>query len=282
MNRRDQNVAVFGDTMEWIRAEEKLGGAVKHSQDNTKLYRAGMVLELLMKPRYERTEVEVTAWRSFEAAMREKRKNPDCRVAVLNFASATNPGGGVTRGSSAQEEALCRCSTLYPCLNTKWLKDHFYDFHRKKHDTRYTDSCIYTPDIMIIKSDTDVPERLPKDQWTAVDVLSCAAPNLREVPYNAMNPGSGEPVKVTKEELLKLHKSRGIQILSTAAENGVDILILGAFGCGAFKNDPAVVAKAYKEILPRFSGFFRKVHFAVYCPPKDMTNYLVFSEVLNQ
>lgn len=65
----------------------------------------------------------VTKSKTFEAAMRLRKERPDAKIAVLNFASATNPGGGVKSGSSAQEESLCRCSTLYPTLNQRKLWD---------------------------------------------------------------------------------------------------------------------------------------------------------------
>ena len=62
--------------------------------------------------------------------------------------------------------------------------------------------------------------------------------------------------------------------------NGIDTLILGAFGCGAFKNPPAIVARAYREILEEFDGYISKVEFAVYCPPGDDTNYRAFTKVM--
>ena len=89
------------------------------------------------------------------------------------------------------------------------------------------------------------------------------------------------PARITPEALLSLLKQRARRILSVAAENREDILILGAFGCGAFRNPPETAAHAWAEVLPEFSGVFEKVHFAVYCRPDDMRNYLVFDEALN-
>ena len=291
-NRKEQNIAVFEDTMDWIRQNGTLRDAVEETKKRTVFYPASVLADggssgsadadcAAFAKRYERTQVEVTAFRSFAAAMREKRREPEKRAAVLNFASATNPGGGVTRGSSAQEESLCRLSTLYPCLNTPELKRAYYDFHRQRHDALYTDVCIYTPDILVIKTDDDRPERMEEKSWCRLDVISCAAPNLRERPSNAMNPGPAKPVRITPEALLPILKQRARRILSVAAENREDILILGAFGCGAFRNPPETAARAWAEVLPEFSGVFAKVHFAVYCRPDDLRNYLVFDEVMN-
>lgn len=278
---RNQRVQIFEDTMDWIRNSRNLTEAVRKSQIETRLCAMDEMPRLLSPEKAYVMLITVTAERSFEATMKIKRKNPNRNVAVLNFASATNPGGGVTRGSSAQEEALCRCSTLYPCLNTPQLWKDYYGFHRERHDVRYTDTCIYTPGILIIKTDTRLPERMPKENWCQVDVISCAAPNLREKPYHAMNPGQGTAVKVSDSELLALHKKRARKILTVAAANGVDSLVLGAFGCGAFQNPPEVVARAYKEILPEYQGYFYEVRFAVYCTPADPSNYDVFKRVLS-
>ena len=280
MNRKEQNIAVFEDTMDWIGHEPALTAAVQNSIAHTVLYPAQQMPDLPESSSRSKTKITVTPQRTFEAAQDLLIRYPGSRAAVLNFASATNPGGGVTRGSSAQEEALCRCSTLYPCLTTPELDKGYYQYHRKQQDVRYTDACIYVPDIKIIKTDTDAPKRLTENKWQTVDVICCAAPNLREQPYNKMNPGQGRAIRVSNDELLGLHRQRARKILSVAATNNVDCLVLGAFGCGAFKNDPNIVAQAYRHILPEFDGYFCEIRFAVYCPPHDRTNFDVFRHVL--
>lgn len=280
MDRREMLIGIFEDTQKWCRENERLSRAVHESIAGTKVYQENCSFSQTADLRGMETEITVEKSRSFEAALALQRENPDARIAVHNFASATNPGGGVTKGSSAQEECLCRCSTLYPVLNTEELKKGYYFYHRERHDTRYTDRCIYTPGIWIIKTDTDQPRRMEEADWCQVDVITCAAPNLRARPYNSMNPGSGEAVRVTDRELLEMHKKRARHMLHAALENHADILVLGAFGCGAFQNNPEIVARAYKEILPEFRGKFRKITFAVFCSSRDSRNYDVFRRVL--
>lgn len=275
---RDKRVAVFEDTMTACRKNAVLRDAIHKTIMGTKLYKPDEhpLHTIYNRPHYK---VTVSDRRSFEAAERLHKADPDSRIAVLNFASATNPGGGVKKGSSAQEESLCRISTLFPCLDTEVLHREFYQMHRNRHDVRYTDTCIYLPDIIVFKSDTDVPQMLPEGEWFRADVLTCAAPNLRIKPYNSMNPGSGQAAHLSDAEIQDLHERRGKHLLEIAAANGDNIVVLGAFGCGAFQNPPEIVAKAYRKILPIFSECFREVHFAVFCG-KDRTNFNVFADIL--
>jgi len=279
-SRRAINLEVFEDTRKWYETDSKLKSLISEARNTTQVFKADDYPEYVEGKPYEETKIYVTQNRSFEAAIKLHRQYGSDRIAVHNFASATNPGGGVTRGSSAQEECLCRCSTLYPILNDSVLWSEYYGMHRKKRDARYTDTCIYTTGVTIIKSDEDVPQRLPEHEWVKVDVITCPAPNLRERPSNAMNPNAGHKVEVSDEELKEIHKKRARHMLRIAAAKHVDILVLGAFGCGAFSNDPKVVATAYKEILPEFNGMFKLIEFAVYTSPKDRTNYEMFKEIL--
>lgn len=272
---REKRVEVFQDTMKLCKENAVLADAIKNSIQKTKFYPVEDEI-LLDVSKDKKGVVSVSKDRSFQAAFRLRKEYPNGKIAVHNFASATNPGGGVEHGSSAQEEALCRCSTLFPCLKTKELMEQFYYFHRYRKDMRYTDACIYTPGVVVMKSDTDFPETLPENEWNQVDIITCAAPNLRERPCNSMNPGNGESVKVSDRELLELHKSRGEKILRAAAKNGANLLVLGAFGCGAFCNNPEVVAKAYKEVLCEYAGYFDEVVFAVYCTQRGSKNYDAF------
>lgn len=125
--------------------------------------------------------------------MRLSDTYPGRKIAVLNFASATKPGGGVINGSSAQEESLCRCSTLYPTLDRRFLWQSYYDVNRAAGDVLHTDACIYSPGIVICKTDENFPERMPQEDWVTVDVISCAAPNLRNTPANLYNPETDRP-----------------------------------------------------------------------------------------
>ncbi len=207
-------------------------------------------------------------------------EHPEWKIAVLNFASATNPGGGVETGSSAQEESLCRCSTLYPTLIQDWLWQQYYQKNRDAHDNLHTDACIYSPGVIICKTDDAYPERMKEKDWVTVDVITCAAPNLRLQPGNLHNPEYGVPKKIGPEDLYRLHLQRAKHILHVAALNHADVLVLGAFGCGAFANDPHVVAKANADALKENKGRFRCIEFAIYCQPHETVNYDAFKRAL--
>lgn len=258
-------IQIFEDTMTQCRTNPKLVASIAKSIIGTVLYGQGETPEIQTKS--GDCMITVTQERTFESAKNLMSKYPDSRIGVLNFASARNVGGGVVRGASAQEECLCRCSTLYPCLDTDYLFDNYYQMHRNLKELTYTDACIYTPDITVIKSDTAYPESTPENEWYSVDVLTFPAPNCCQ--------------PISDDKLLEIHKRRGTHIISIAIANNIDVLILGAFGCGAFRNNPEIVAKAYKEILPQFTGCFKEIRFAVYCPPKNPKNYDTFRRVLN-
>ena len=217
--------------------------------------------------------------RSFEAAMRLKREEPDSKIAVMNFANAFHAGGGVTNGSSAQEESLCRTSTLYPLLYRKSLRDTFYRYHWQLNNPAASDSLIYTEGVVICKSDEDLPNRLPEEDWVKVDVITVAAPDLRTASniHAALISGG---LYMNDAELFGYHVKRAMHIFTVAAAKGADTLVLGAFGCGAFKNNPNIVAKAYKVALQQFPKAFKRVEFAVYCQ-NDSTNYDVFNREIS-
>ena len=277
---REENIQVFEDTKKKCQSDARLRQAIAQANAAQRL-----ILEkdeVTWKPaqRYlHPAKISVSRKRTLEAASAYIGK----KVCVLNFASATNPGGGVTRGSSAQEEAICRCSSLYFNLREKRMWEGFYAPHRAQKNPLHNDDCIYTPGVVVFKSDTAAPQALPPDEWYTVNVLTCAAPNLRERPGNRMNDGGGvRSVQIGKQELRQLHEKRMRRILSIAASEGNEVMILGAFGCGAFSNPPDIVAEAMKTVVQEYRSFFEAVEFAVYCPPRDDSNYRVFERVLGR
>lgn len=236
MNRAE-NIAIFEDTMRICKSNPVMINAIKFSNEHQEIIPESEDILLAFRVWGEEAKITVSKKRSFEAA----RQYADKEVCVLNFASATNPGGGVTKGSSAQEESLCRCSTLYSSLNVKENWDGFYGPHRRQHNPLYNDDCIYTPDVLVFKSDIVSPKLLNPDEWMHVNVITCAAPNLRADRYTKERP------QISNAELEELHVERMRRILSIAAARGNEVIILGAFGCGAFQNPPEVVAGAVKK-----------------------------------
>lgn len=277
-DRRQKLAEIFEDTQSLYMTDNTLQRAVNDCK--IELFDCGNYPQLPSPLPYPGT-VHVTKRRSFEAAMKNQREHPAWKICVLNFASATKPGGGVKGGSSAQEESLCRCSTLYPSLDQRWLWQKYYDVNRAAQDNLHTDACIYSSDIVVFKSDDDYPVLIPRQDWITVDVISCAAPNLRSNPRNHFNPDFGKPVSISDEELYQLHMNRARHILHVAASKEIDCLILGAFGCGAFANDPDIVAKAYRGVLSEYLSFFQLIEFAVYCRPSETTNYEAFNKEIS-
>lgn len=277
--RKQRLIEIFEDTQRFYRENAQLANAVQTAKAGTKLYEPEEYPGEL-PPTSSQCEIVVTGHKTFEAAMLVHAKHPDWKITVLNFASATNPGGGVKTGSSAQEESLCRCSTLYPTLAQDRLWNQYYQKNRDAHDNLHTDACIYSPGIVICKTDDAYPERMEEKDWIIVDVISCAAPNLRKRPGTIHNPEYGKARTPTAVQLYDLHLNRAKHIFHVAAVNGADALILGAFGCGAFANDPAIVAKAYRKAIADYRQFFRRIEFAVYCRETETVNYDAFRRAI--
>lgn len=279
MNKRDQNIQIFEESKRLWESSIPLTQRIVKTFREHKFVGAGENLDFTPPQEGTPATVIVSRKRTLEAAEPYVRKGR--KTCVLNFASATNPGGGVTRGSSAQEECICRCSTLYPCLNVGDLWRRFYKAHRYAGNPLYNDDCIYTPDICVFREDAEFPELLPEEQWWDVNVITCAAPNLRKKPSNAMNPDAGtKPAQISDEELEELLTSRIRRIFTLAAVEGNEVLILGAFGCGAFQNPPEVVARVFRKVMEEYRFAFETIEYAVYCSERDKRNYEVFQETM--
>ncbi|WP_067458202.1 TIGR02452 family protein [Actinomadura macra] len=168
---------------------------------------------------------------------------------ALNFASAKNPGGGFLNGAHAQEEGLARSSGLFSSL---CKVGEFYDFHRAQRDLLYSDHMIYSPDVPVFRDDSG---RLLEEPYETA-FLTSAAPNRGAI---------REPAKAERiPEVLAL---RVRKVLAVARANGHRRLVLGAWGCGVFRNDPHEVAEAFAAPLGpdgEFANHFEHVVFAVW------------------
>ncbi len=171
-------------------------------------------------------------------------------VAVLNFASARNPGGGYLNGAQAQEEAPCRASALYTCLREV---PEFYEHHRNDRDTFYTDRVIHAPAVPVFRADDG---SLLEDPYT-VGFLTSPAPNAGVIRRT-------RPADVHR--IGPALAARAERVLETAAAHGYRRLVLGAWGCGVLQNDPAQVAGVFHALLTgegRFAGHFGQVVFGI-------------------
>ncbi|WP_405534324.1 TIGR02452 family protein [Streptomyces sp. NBC_00075] len=239
--------------------EVRLAAAIKAARAGTRLYGPAS-LDVPPAPAPLATAFEVTGESSLEAA----RRLPG-PVAVLNFSSARNPGGGYLNGAQAQEEALCRASALYTCLLEV---REFYDHHRTHRDPFYTDRVIHSPEVPIFRDDRG---HLLDTPHTA-GFLTSAAPN------------AGVIRRTTPERTSKIPgalASRAERVLETAATEGYQRLVLGAWGCGVFQNDPRTVAETFRDLLVggRFEGRFERVVFAILDRTRAATTRTAFEHM---
>jgi len=279
MSTAIQRIEVFQDTMNWIKTDKELSDSIVKAKKNTTIFWENDYPAFDQKATCD-TVITVSKDRSYEAAMRLDKSMPGSKIAVMNFANAFHAGGGVTKGSSAQEECLCRTSTLYPLLYRRSLRDTFYKHHHTLNTSKASDALIYIEGVIICKTDEDLPKRMSREEWVSVDVITVAAPDLR-TKSNIHAAIIDNGTYMNDAELFGYHVKRAIHIMTCAAAKGADTLVLGAFGCGAFQNNPEVVARAYKVALDEFPNVFRRIEFAVYCSPKDDTNYQVFNRIFS-
>jgi uncharacterized protein (TIGR02452 family) len=190
-------------------------------------------------------------------------------VLVLNFANPVNIGGGVYKGASTQEEDLCRRSTLLRSLeNSKAF--HYYRYIRGLHTHMGSDAILLSPEVEIIRDEHGTL----MDHTTIVSVLTCAAPMIS---YGLEG--------MSEAEYRTMFYDRIVRVLQCAAYYGYQDLILGAWGCGAFGNDAAVVADLFSKVLTEFrwsdmsaNELFRHVNFAVRSKGGESYNFRQFDQ----
>jgi len=181
------------------------------------------------------------------------------RIGVLNFASATKPGGGFKNGAQAQEESIARSSTLYPTLTTP-LAQTFYAFHKNdKKGGYYSHAMIYSPGVTVFRDDDG--------GWTeptTIDVLTSAAVNAGVVRETVLGRIAGS---ATEDKIAKVMRERMARILFLFEKQGVKNVVLGSFGTGVFRNNVNLVANIWADLLldrtARFGGSFEHVVFAI-------------------
>ncbi|MDT7783001.1 MAG: hypothetical protein QOF58_1420 [Pseudonocardiales bacterium] len=209
--------------------------------------------ELSLPAQGDLARVDVTNESTLEAT---RRLGGD--IAALVFASARNPGGGFLNGAQAQEESVARSSALYPCL---LAAGDFYRYHRAHEDLTYSDRVIYSPRVPVFRDD----KGKLLDEPYPVSFLTAAAPNRSAIVRNQPEREAGIPDALF---------GRATRVLHVAAAHGHRRLVLGAWGCGVFGNEPQVVAETFREVL-RENRFFDHVVFAVLGTPVR-----AFTEVL--
>lgn len=196
--------------------------------------------------------IEVTGELTQEAARRLVLDEGCEDLVLLNFASAKNAGGGFINGAKAQEEDLARASALYPCM----LEARgYYEANRSCGHLVYTDHMIWSPEVPFFR----VHARELLDQPFLASVITAPAPNAGALGREWPDELSG----VSYEDALR---KRAGKLLALAEERGHRTLLLGAWGCGVFRNDPELVADAFGRWLEasRFAGSFDRVVFAVW------------------
>jgi uncharacterized protein (TIGR02452 family) len=264
-NVKDNLRAMATETMAIIEAggyrsphgrDVHIGASVSAAVAGTRLYLPAEKLPAPVPHGSGEPVTEVTSETSLSAARRL-----GAGVACLVFASAKNPGGGFLNGARAQEESIARSSALYPCQRAA---REFYDFHRRQGDLRYSDRVIYSPDVPVFRADNGALLNEPY----AVSFLTAAAPNLGAVLASQPAAATSVPAALA---------TRAERVLAVSAAHGHRKLVLGAWGCGVFRNDPNVVAAAFAAQLARARGHFDHVVFAVLDRQRGAPTHAAFS-----
>ena len=261
---RHERALIYEDTKHMVGTHPVLKNAVSSSTARQEVISEADNIQI-PPPRYATpVQLKVSQKRSFQAVA----GYPGQKICVHNFASSCTPGGGVVHGSLAQEECLCRASTLHFCLLDDRVWIIFYLSHRQASNSFNNADCVYTPDIIVFKDDKDY-HTLPEGQWFQVDVITCAAQNLHS-----------RHIASDKLEDILLQRLR--RIMAVTAINGAEVLITGAWGCGVFENTPAVVAKVMLQVAEEFKHHFKAIEFAVYSRHADDENYRAFRDAVEQ
>lgn len=186
------------------------------------------------------------------------------KTCVLNFASAKNPGGGFQNGAKAQEEQLCYCSTLFASIGSEKAFE-MYKYNREHYNTLYSDYMLYSPYVEVFR-DSKSYEFLEKTKTVSVITAPAVNRNIADS-------------KHSNKEIFECMLNRAEKILSITAENGNSNIVLGAWGCGVFRNSVEDIAEIFRILLfeKNYISLFDNVIFASF----NDKNADIFSKILS-
>ncbi len=248
-----------------------LSAALDELRKETELYTPAdleLLVDSMSIPPQVETSISVSNCTTFAAArslIEAGYSNPLC----LNFASAKNPGGGFLSGSQAQEECLARASALYESLATQMS---YYEVNRAHSSSLYTNHIIYSPRVPVFRTDDDALLQEPY----FVSVVTSPAVNAGAVRKN-------EPSSVSL--IPQIMHTRIRSVLAVARKHGHDAIVLGAWGCGVFGNDPCDIATWFADAIfedSRFAGKFSRVVFGVLDFAEGAPTFEAFRQVFGE
>ena len=250
MSKKIENAEFAKKWLEDVFRNDVWAKSVQTSKDKTQCYRDDLISDTdraYCKSMSDSvpTEVRITHEKTYDV-IKDCYYRSNNFVCVLNFASFFNPGGGFIKGSFAQEESLCAVSGLYLVLSS-------LDVYKKRAERKtvpeYDDEIIYSPAVPFTLDEGNTGNPY------LVDVLSCAAPNCNRI------------VMTQQRQYIDALNKRIEAIYLRPFLNGCETLILGAWGCGVFKNDPGLISNMFAAIMAKYPGLYHEVIFA--CGSKD-------------
>lgn len=281
-NNRQSRIAIASETLEILKTghytnksgnKVEIGAELNYAIENSILYKPDMFDEMqesidnTIKHRQgSKVEIEVTAETTINAAKRLVLGENIEDVICLNFASAKNPGGGFLSGSQAQEESLARASGLYSCIAQM---NEMYDYNRSQNNCFYSDYMIFSPKVPIFRDDND---KLIEKPYLASFIT---APAVNAGVVLQREPGSIDRIHAVMIERIK-------KLLAVTALNNCKTVVLGAYGCGVFKNKSEHVAEYFRKVLieDNYKVLFDKIMFAIYDKNANSIKVEIFKEKL--
>lgn len=255
-------ISAFAEMMNFINSNVSMTQTTADMIANTKVYR-----ESFFSNRNPAKNTAVVFEENSTLSAIKGAAGHGKRLAVLSFANPIEPGGGILRGVDGQEQSICRLSNLYKSLSSDNAAE-FYQTNKKiraknQFNSMFlgTDSIVYSPGVTVFEKNNNYGTAWSKaddepydKQRIQVDVITCSAPFFSDSGYI-----------LPDGDLQHLFERRIRNIFEVAIDNDIDILVLGAFGCGAFHNPVDIVANAFREVLlePSYRKAFERVIFAI-------------------
>ena len=243
---REQNIKIFKNTRKF--SNEKIGNLTQEMVNNTQVYKDCTEQNddsIIKKRQQPKKQMKITfSSRGTVNAAYEYLQEENVKVAMLNFADALTPGGLVLYGEVTQEENICRCTNLYEALISEKAQKEYYSINRENERVSfgYTNALIYSPHVAIFREDEFYHNR----EIRFADVITSPAPCGGDT-----------------QSMEKLIDKRIHGIVLSAIKNQVDVLILGAWGCGAFGQNPKIIAKIFGKVLSEYKNCFDIIDFAI-------------------